>query len=192
MAKKRRDVNQKPSGSASATDEPNDSERSEASGAKGEVTFKTVGEVCQFLGITAPTFDKYLASGCPGKRGSRGKSNGRFPLGEIVQWLRQNVWQPKPQQSRADLENEKLAADIRIANLKADKLEETLVDRSAVEAVLKSILNVVRGRLDQVPIELSNTLPAKMRSEFKRDAQNKIDLIKMELAEIGHRGGLEQ
>lgn len=150
----------------------------------------TVGEVARLLGCSVTQAKEYFLKGCPGQPGDRGKQNGRYDIPQIIAWLKENVWKPKLPgfQERFVLETEKLEAEVRLANLRADKMAGTLVEREAVLAELTIICNVIRGRLDQLPIELSNALPAKMRTEFKRDAQNKINLIKQELAEIGATG----
>lgn len=157
-----------------------------------ETIVRTIGEVADILGLSATQVKEHLRNGCPGKAGDRGKQNGRFLIREILAWMRENPWKPKaPGGDLLELETQKLAADVRLANLRADKMAATLVERGAVLAQLTTICNVIRARLDQLPMELSNAVPVKMRTEFKRDVSNKINLIKKELAEIGGSGGID-
>jgi len=148
-------------------------------------TVTNLDDVSAFLGISVRHIQGYFKRGCPGESSEPGKRNGVYRLDLIVQWVRDNVWKSKKSSRLEYLEVKQKNIDVSTSLVKLKKLSGELVERAAVESELKTICNVIRGRLDQIPIELSNSLPAKMRAEFKRDAQNKVNLIKQELADLG-------
>lgn len=52
-------------------------------------TASTISEVAIVLTVSTRRVSEYLAAGCPGRKG-------RYPIPEMLVWLRENVWRVKP------------------------------------------------------------------------------------------------
>ena len=48
-------------------------------------------EAAAAFGVSTRTITRWLARGCPGRCGQRGRKNGRFAISEIDEWLKKNT-----------------------------------------------------------------------------------------------------
>lgn len=111
---------------------------------------KTAIEAAQFLGINRRQFQDYIAKGCPGSRGN-------YPLKEIVQWVRHNVWCKRQVVGEELLEGPVSPALERfrearanLAELDLREREGELVDRETVHTGVVAIAGLVRSAGEQL------------------------------------------
>lgn len=152
---------------------------------------KTLVEVSQFFGVERGTVTDWRNKGMPGTAGN-------FPLDEIAQWLRREIWPArnaaKPASS-ADSDKEELECEkLRIHNAKETLLFQRtageLVDRRVAMSMLETAFNTVRSRLEQLPEELSVSAPAEHRRDLLADAKQKVTSALRELAAVAEETDL--
>lgn len=149
----------------------------------------TLVEVSQFFGVDRTTVTDWRNKGMPGIAG-------KFPLDEIAQWLRKEVYparnatKPAADSNREELEEEKLRINNARDTLKLQREAGELVDRNVAVSMLETAFNTVRSRLEQLPEELSSAAPAEHRFDLLEDAKNKVASALRELATIAEETDL--
>lgn len=136
-------------------------------------TAKTIAETARFLGLVPRQFQNYLERGCPGR-------NGAYPLDQIVQWARQNVWTTKPEEELS-ADAERKALENQLLRLKVRNAAKELISRAAAKAAIEILFNRLRARLLEVPAELALELPPALAAELVEVLRNRMQNILIEL-----------
>ena len=140
----------------------------------------TVSDVAAFFGVERNTVTKWIQRGMPGKAKA-------WPLDQIAQWLRVEIWPRSVRpagddESTGKLERRKMRLDIKMRALKFRRECGELVEREAVAAEIEQAFARVKARLEQVPEEVGTSVPANLQQSVVGDWRDKINLILKELA----------
>lgn len=142
----------------------------------------TQRELAFVLGIDPRTLRNWTDSGC------ECESSAGWSIRHAIEWARQNVWATRLPTTgeggdrREAAELEKLEAQATIARTKSEQLLGMLVDREAVEAALRTLLNSIRHRLQACPDEIAGVIPPEFRADVAFDMATKVDLILTEMS----------
>ena len=132
------------------------------------------------LRLSSKQVQQYLTRGMPGR-------DGHYDHRECLDWLREpgNPWaQHRPRdESRDDLEKEKLALGNARLALKLEQESGALVERQAVWAGVMRVFHRVRCRLQAIPAEVGSSVPPDQRAQIIATWKEKIVLV---LSEMEH------
>jgi phage terminase Nu1 subunit (DNA packaging protein) len=144
-------------------------------------TVRSRGALAKRLGRSERTIGEYLAKGMPGKPGS-------YDVAECEAWLAANL-RPKPDDSDSSIarqirqaELEERQENIRAKKLKNDLLEGRMYLVDDVELAAAELTNRIRERLERIPTEISQALPAKHRRTGRDRVAEIIHGILVEMA----------
>lgn len=150
----------------------------------------SINKAAAFFGVTPSTYQRWLDLGLPAKtdRGwdllwalrwrfrrlveeQRGQGQGRGGLTDI-----------DGDKSHGELTKDKLLIHNTKAMLELRKLNDELIEVSAVEAEVRSMITAVRQRLQALPGELAAGIPPELRAEFVSDAGHVVENVCRQMA----------
>lgn len=151
---------------------------------KGRTVNKT--ELCDLFGVTAPTVDTWVRTGCPiESRGGRGVPS-EFNTADVSKWLRDKARDEGAGTSQADeseLKRRKLAAETAKAELELAKARGSVAPIDQVERMVSRAFSEVRAGLRNMPSRLVATLIGETNErQFKKVMLEEIDQVLEALA----------
>ena len=144
--------------------------------AKGQ--FLNRRDCANFFGVSEPTLDGWVRSGCPVKKGSRGIAS-EFNSAEVAHWLRVKAREEGAGTSQADeaeLKRRKLSAETAMAELELAKSKGLVAPVDQVERMVARAFAEVRANLRNIPGRVVSTLIGETSERtFKRVLLEEID-----------------
>lgn len=144
---------------------------------------KTQADLAAWLGVNPRTLRDWIDN-----HGLKCFEPGRgYHIPSAVQWAIANRWTtkepatPETDDRREDAELRKAEADASIKEARAEQLLSALVDRDAVKAAIRVLLDSIRDRLRTVPEEVGTVIPEAFRADIVLDIGDKVALIITEI-----------
>lgn len=138
--------------------------------------------MAKLLGRAERTVGEYLSRGMPGKPGS-------YDVADCEAWIAESIRSAKPDEGDPSIavqirqaELEERQENIRGKKLKNDLLEGRMYLVDDVELAAAELTNRIRDRLERIPTEISQALPAKHRRTGRERVAEIIHGILVEMA----------
>lgn len=135
-------------------------------------------DCANFFGISEPVLDKWMQSGCPVKKGSRGVAS-EYNSAEVAHWLRVKSREEGAGTSQADeaeLKRRRLAAETSMAELELAKAKGLVAPLDQVERMVSRAFAEVRANMRNIPGRVVSTLIGELDERiFRRVMLEEID-----------------
>lgn len=147
-------------------------------------TVRTLGQVAEWFGMELQTVKQWrmLDPPMPGQEG-------RWNLQEIARWRMARIKADRGDGGKAGAsalrqqrEIEALEINNARASLKLRKESGELVSRQAARSAIRSMFNRLRAQLEPLPEQLAPLLPNDLRSDFRRDCDQRVRLLLQQIA----------
>lgn len=142
---------------------------------------KTRAELAKLLGRSERTIGEYLGRGMPGKPGA-------YNVADCQAWIAESVRNSTAGSDDSIAQQIRLAElakhleDVRTKKLKNDLLEERLYLVDDIELAAAELTGRIRERLERIPLEVSQSLPAKHRAAARDRVAEIIHGVLVEMA----------
>jgi len=140
--------------------------------------------VADFFDVAHGTVQRdWRRAGMPGERG-------RWNLRDILQWRDSRLHaRTSSDETAAELLRRKRAADARVAEAQAEKLEREnalrageLLESRLVMLSANELVLLVKARLEQVPDEIELLMPPEHRTDTRRELESYVDRLLHEMS----------
>jgi len=140
----------------------------------------TLADVGRFFGVALQTVKQWRTETdpMPGRPGA-------FDLSEIARWRIARAERgggPKEGTTKSRLEETNLALEVQRRKVQLDRLQETLVDRAAVELFCSTCLTHLGDWCDQLPQLVAAELPKSHRAKIANRIRRELDQRREQLS----------
>lgn len=137
-----------------------------------QVNVENLSQVAEFFGVSIATVNGWRRRGMPGVAGI-GKKPGRFNLCEVVQWRIKRMEEPSSLSDNSQkIKIAKLTQDVKIAQLKYEKLLSGLVDVEVTTLLLEQIVEDHGKFCDELQEQILELLPSPGDTIGEHDADD--------------------